>query len=68
MQEGKDKRKLEMTKSIKSEGEYSRALDRLNEIFHAPSGTEKSDEADILVLLVDDYENKRFPIEPPASN
>lgn len=52
-------------KIIKSEEEYRKALRRLDEIFNAPVGTPESDEADLLALLVDDYENKHFPIEAP---
>lgn len=52
-------------KPIKTETDYRQALNRLDEIFDAISGTPESDEADILGLLIDDYENRHFPIEPP---
>jgi len=52
-------------KPIKSETDYRLALKRLEEIFDAPIGTPKSDEADILGLLVDEYEKKHYPIEAP---
>ncbi len=52
-------------KPIKTEADYRAALNRLEEIFDAPSGTPESDEVDILGLMVDDYENKHYPIEPP---
>lgn len=52
-------------KPIKTEADYRQALNRLDEIFDAISGTPESDEADILGLLIDDYENRHFPIEPP---
>jgi len=52
-------------KPIKSETDYRHALKRLEEIFDAPIGTPKSDEADILGLLVDEYEKKHYPIEAP---
>jgi HTH-type transcriptional regulator/antitoxin HigA len=42
-------------KPIKSEADYKLALKRLEEIFDAPVGTLKSDEADILGLLIDEY-------------
>ena len=41
------------------------ALQQLGVIFNAPVGTPESDEADILSLLVEDYEKKHYPIEPP---
>ena len=52
-------------KPIKSEADYRLALKRLEKIFDAPIGTPESDEADILGLLVDDYEKKHYPIEAP---
>jgi len=37
----------------------------MNVIFDAPVGSPESDEADILALLIDDYENQNYPIEAP---
>jgi len=50
---------------IKTEEEYQNALSRLDQIFDAPEGSEESDEADILALLIDEYENKHYPVEAP---
>ena len=52
-------------KPIKSEADYKLALKRLEEIFDAPIGSPEGDEADILGLLVDEYEKKHYPIEAP---
>lgn len=52
-------------KPIKSEADYKLALKRLEEIFDAPIGTTEGDEADVLGLLVDEYEKKNYPIEAP---
>lgn len=52
-------------KLIKTESDYQTALKRLEEIFDAPVGTPISEEADILGLLVDEYENKFHLIEAP---
>jgi len=52
-------------KPIKTETDYRTALKRLEKVFDAEIGTLKSDEADILGLLIDDYENKHYPIAPP---
>jgi len=52
-------------KPIKSEQDYTHALKRLDEIFDSPIGSPESDEADILGLLVDEYEKKHYPIEAP---
>jgi len=40
-------------------------LKRMEIIFDAPIGSVESDEADILALLIDDYEKKNYPIEAP---
>jgi len=52
-------------KLIKTESDYQLALKRLELIFDAPIGTADSDEADILGLLIDEYEKKYHPIEAP---
>jgi HTH-type transcriptional regulator/antitoxin HigA len=52
-------------KPIKTEADYQAALNRLDVIFDAKIGTKESDEADILGLLIDDYENIHYPIEAP---
>ncbi|NOY51074.1 MAG: transcriptional regulator [Chlorobi bacterium] len=52
-------------KLIKTESDYQAALKRLEIIFDAEIGTQESDEADILGLIIDDYERKHCPIEAP---
>jgi HTH-type transcriptional regulator/antitoxin HigA len=52
-------------KLIKTEEDYKKTLERIEEIFDAPIGTTESDEADILALLIDEYEKKNFPIDAP---
>ena len=52
-------------KLIKTESDYENALKRLEVIFDAKIGTPESDEADILGLLIDEYEKKYYPIEAP---
>lgn len=52
-------------KPIKSEEDYENALERLNEIFDSPVGTDESDEADILGVMIDEYEKKHYPIDVP---
>jgi HTH-type transcriptional regulator/antitoxin HigA len=54
-----------MIKLIKSEKEYLKALDRLNEVFNVLAGSAESDEADLLALLIDEYEKEHYPIETP---
>jgi HTH-type transcriptional regulator/antitoxin HigA len=52
-------------KLIKTEADYQRAIKKLEEIFDAKIGTPESDEADILGLMVDEYEKKHYRIDAP---
>ena len=52
-------------KLIKTETDYHKALARLEKIFHAQKGTHESDEADLLSLLIERYENEHYAIESP---
>ncbi len=52
-------------KPIKTETDYRLALKRLEVVFDASIGTIESDEADILGLMVDEYEKKHYPIDSP---
>ena len=52
-------------KLIKTEADYQKALKRLEEIFDAKIGTTESDEADIIGLLIDEYEKKHYHIDVP---
>jgi len=49
-------------KPIKSDRELNRALKRIDELWGAKSGTPKGDELDILMLLVEKYEDEHFAI------
>ena len=50
---------------IKTEKDYRTALKRMEILFDALVGTSESDEADIIALLIDEYENKHYAIEAP---
>lgn len=52
-------------KPIKTEADYRIALQDLDRLFDAPTSTVKSDKADILAILVDEYEKEHYPIEAP---
>ncbi len=52
-------------KLIKTEDDYKLALKRLEILFDAPIGTTESDEADIIGLMIDEYERKHYSIEAP---
>ena len=52
-------------KVIKTEEEYNQALKRLEVIFDSPADTPKGEEADILGMLIEKYEDEYYPIEAP---
>ena len=52
-------------KILKSESDYQRALNRLESIFDAKTNTPEGDEAELLVFLIEKYEEERYPILPP---
>ncbi len=52
-------------KPIKTEEDYYKALERLEQIFDAPINSKEGDEAEILSLLIENHENKHYPIEAP---
>ena len=52
-------------KLIKTEAEYENALARLDEIFDSDPFTGEGQEAELLALLIEDYEEKNYPIESP---
>ena|ERR1035437_2569007 len=52
-------------KLIKTETDYRIALKRLETIFDAVIGTSESDEADVLGMMIDEYEKKYYPIDAP---
>ena len=52
-------------KPIKTKKDYEQALARLEVIFDAKKGTSKGDELELLGMLVDNYENEKFPISFP---
>ena len=51
--------------AIKTEKDYSKALKRLELIFDAPAKSIEGEEAEILSLLIEDFENKHYAIDPP---
>jgi HTH-type transcriptional regulator/antitoxin HigA len=52
-------------KPIKTEADYRESLEKLETVFDAKPNTLESDELEILAMLIDDYENKHYPIEAP---
>ncbi len=52
-------------KPIKTEEDYQAALLRLELIFDASIDTPQADEAEVLSLLIENYENEFYAIEAP---
>ena len=55
-------------KLIKTEVDYQKALKRLDKIFHAKKGTKEQEELEILVMLIQRYEDEtvgEFPDPDP---
>ena len=50
---------------IKSEADYDKALARMEKIFDAPAETKDGDEAEILSLLIEQYEQRHYAIDAP---
>lgn len=52
-------------KAIKTEQDYNKALKRLEQIFHAEIDTLEGDEAEVLSILIEKYEDEHYPIGMP---
>ena len=52
-------------KVIKTEKDYNKALKRLEVIFDSPVNTREGDEAELLGILIEKFEDEHYPIEAP---
>lgn len=52
-------------KAIKTEQDYNDTLKRLEVIFHAEIDTPEGDEAEVLSILIEKYEDEHYPIGMP---
>ncbi len=52
-------------KAIKTENDYEKALERLKLIFQADANTPEGDEADVLTILIEKYEDDHYQIGMP---
>ncbi len=52
-------------KPIRSEADHVAALDRIEALMDAQPGSPEGDELDILVTLVEAYEQRHYPLEAP---
>lgn len=54
-----------MNRIIKTQTDYRRALQRIDQLMDARKGTAQGDELELLTVLVELYEKQRFPIDLP---
>jgi len=56
-----------MIRPLRSEADYDAALEQIERYFEnePEPGTPEADRFDLLALVIEDYERKRWPIEPP---
>ena len=52
-------------KVLKTEKDYKKALKQFEEVFHAPIDSEEGDDADLLAVLIEKYEDEHYPIDAP---
>lgn len=50
---------------IKTESDYRKTLTEIEELMNAAPGTSDGDRLDVLVTLVEAYEAKHYPLDPP---
>lgn len=54
-----------MLRPIRNEEDYETALEEIEELWGSPDGTAEADRLDVLVMLVEAYEAKHYPIPDP---
>ena len=52
-------------KPIRNDDDLQKSFRRLEKVFQAKIGTQEADEKEILVTLIEAYENKHYPITSP---
>lgn len=50
---------------IRTEADYEEALAEVERLWGAKTGTAEGDRLDVLATLIDVYETKHYPIDPP---
>ena len=50
---------------LRTEADYDAALREIENLWGAPYGSPQGDRLEVLVTLVEAYEEKHYPIEPP---
>ncbi len=56
---------MNIIKPIRTEEDYDAACKRIDEIFHAKPGTPEDDELEVLLTLVEKYDDEHVRIEMP---
>jgi HTH-type transcriptional regulator / antitoxin HigA len=52
-------------KPIRTKADYKNALAQVEQLWGAKTGTPEGDRLDILATLIDVYESKNYPMDPP---
>ena len=52
-------------KPVRNDADHRKALREIERIWGAKQGTRRGDRLEVLTTLVEAYENRRFPIDPP---
>jgi HTH-type transcriptional regulator/antitoxin HigA len=55
-----------MIKPIRTERDYNRALKRIEELWYAKDKSQDADELEVLVTLVQAYDEQHYPIPAPT--
>lgn len=50
---------------IKTESDYDEALREIETLWEAPEGSKEADRLEVIVTLIEAYEAKHHPIDPP---
>ena len=56
---------MERLRPIRTKADYTAAMAEIERLWGAKSGTPEGDHLDILATLVDAYESRHYPMEPP---
>ncbi len=56
---------MDNIKPIRTEADYEEALAEVEKLWGSPSGSTKGDRLDVLATLIDVWESKHYPIDPP---
>eukprot|EP01035_Chromulina_nebulosa_P037565 gene37565-50709_t len=57
--------KIDVTEPIRTEADHNAALAEVERLWGAKSGTPDGDRLDLLATLIDAYEARTFPMDPP---